>query len=121
LVVVATRWKHGDLFNEWVGPRGISIDIPITCLPLRCSREHARYLSALWVNLNYTRDIDFKTLNHRRAIRFVLNQHSIDWPMHVPLSPNFGFGCRSIQVLIYNVQKKSFATLYTDDADCDEV
>jgi len=72
LVVVPTRRKHRNLFNERLGPRGVSVGVPISRLPFRRGSEHARCLAALRTDFDYTGDIDLEALCDRRSVGFVL-------------------------------------------------
>ena len=51
----------------------------------------------------------------------ILDQHSIDGPVRIPLTANLRFSGRSVQMRIYDVQYESFSALYADDANGDKV
>src|ERR1019366_4495924 len=52
-VVVPGVGVHRDLLDKWLGPCGISINIPIAGLPLWSRRKHARSFATLWVDLDH--------------------------------------------------------------------
>src|ERR1700731_3350630 len=82
-VVVSARRKCRDLFNKRFSPSCSAINVPVVSLPFGGSSEHAGNFSALWIDVDYPRNIGLESLNHRGTIGFIFNNRRINWAMFI--------------------------------------